>query len=113
MTISRLDDRNVTDPILRAYMRQEIMTKAMSYDSDLLTYDILADEIYRPELIAYRIWGTGELRWVVTLVCGLEDECDAMEEGTEITVPTLAWIREQINTFSATSPEIPGSLYAS
>ncbi|QCR38810.1 hypothetical protein C1N62_21730 (plasmid) [Nissabacter sp. SGAir0207] len=89
------------------------MAKSLSYDSDLLAYDILADEIYRPDLIAYRIWGTAELRWVVTLVCGLEDECDAMVAGTEITVPTLAWIREQINTFSATSPEISGSLYVS
>ena len=111
-TISRLDDRNIEDPIIRAYMRQAVMEKALSYDSDLLTYDIQSDEIYRPDLIAYRIWGTGELRWVISLVCGLEDECDAMTEGTELTVPTLAWIREQINAFSGSTPELDGTLYA-
>ena len=110
--ISRLDDRNIDEPIIRAYMRQAVMTKAQSYDSDLLTYDILSDEIYRPDLIAFRIWGTHELRWVITLVCGLEDESEAMIEGTELTVPSLSWIREQINAFSGDTPELDGTLYA-
>lgn len=111
-TISRLDDRSIEDPIIRAYMRQAVMEKAQSYDSDLLIYDIQSDEVYRPDLIAYRIWGTGELRWVITLVCGLEDESEAMAEGTELTVPTLAWIREQINAFSGDTPELDNTLYA-
>ncbi|WP_254446386.1 hypothetical protein [Pantoea sp. CCBC3-3-1] len=110
--ISRLDDRNIEDPIIRAYMRQSIMNKSQSYDSDLLVYDIQPDEIYRPELIAYRIWGTGELRWVITLVCGLEDESEPMSEGEELTVPSLSWIREQINAFSGSAPELNGTLYA-
>ncbi|MEE9647873.1 baseplate protein [Enterobacter soli] len=110
--ISRLDDRNISDPIIRAYMRQAVMEKSLSYDSDLISHDIQSDEIYRPDLIAHRIWGTLELRWVITLVCGLEDECEAMVEGTELTVPSLAWIRDQINTFSGNTPELDGTLYA-
>ena len=55
MSISRLDDRNVSDPIIRAYMHRAVVAKCNSYDSDLIPHDIAQDEIYRPDLIAQRV----------------------------------------------------------
>ncbi|MCC7928268.1 hypothetical protein INR35_26240, partial [Escherichia coli] len=41
-------------------------------DKNLTIYYVLPDEQYRPDLLAYRMWGIAELRWVVTLAAGLE-----------------------------------------
>lgn len=110
MSISRLDDRNVSDPIIRAYMHQAIVAKCNSYDSDLIPHDITQDEIYRPDLIAQRVWGTDELRWVITRVCGQEDESEALPVGKALFLPELAWIREQINIYSTSMPELDGTI---
>lgn len=110
MSISRLDDRSVADPIIRAYMHQAVVAKCNSYDSDLIPHDIALDEIYRPDLIAHRVWGTVELRWVITRVCGQEDESEALPVGTTLFLPELAWIREQINIYSVNKPELDGTV---
>lgn len=56
--LSRYDDRNIADPILRA-----------------------------------------ELRWVVTLAAGLEDESQGMTVGKKLKLPPATWIREMIRHF--------------
>ncbi|EIQ71274.1 hypothetical protein ECEPECC34262_1794 [Escherichia coli EPEC C342-62] len=52
-----------------------------SNDKNLTIYYVLPDEQYRPDLLAYRMWGIAELRWVVTLAAGLEDESQGMTVG--------------------------------
>ena len=76
--LSRYDDRNIADPILRAELRKEVMLMCESNDKNLTIYYVLPDEQYRPDLLAYRMWGIAELRWVVTLAAGLEDESQGM-----------------------------------
>lgn len=110
MTMSRLDDRNVSDVVIRAYMRQAIVEKCASFDTDLIPHDITEDEIYRPDLISQRVWETSELRWVITLVCGQEDESEALPVGTTLFLPEVAWIRELINKFSSRAPELDGTV---
>ncbi|EJI7862440.1 hypothetical protein NGZ25_004504, partial [Salmonella enterica] len=65
--LSRYDDRNITDPILRAELRKEVMAMCESNDQNLTIYYVLPDEQYRADLVAYRVWGIEALRWVVTL----------------------------------------------
>ncbi|WP_233503902.1 baseplate protein [Pseudocitrobacter sp. RIT415] len=110
MTISRLDERNISDPIIRAYMRQAIVAKCNSFDSDLIPHDISQDEIYRPDLISQRVWETDQLRWVITLVCGQEDESEPLPVGQALFLPTLAWIRELINSYSISKPELDSTI---
>ena len=83
--LSRYDDRNIADPILRA--------------ENLTIYYVLPDEQYRPDLLAYRMWGIAELRWVVTLAAGLEDESQGMTVGKKLKLPPATWIREMIRHF--------------
>lgn len=47
----------------------------------------------------YRMWGIAELRWVVTLAAGLEDESQGMTVGKKLKLPPATWIREMIRHF--------------
>ncbi|HBN0506436.1 TPA: hypothetical protein L1N01_004141 [Escherichia coli] len=97
--LSRYDDRNIADPILRAELRKEVMLMCESNDKNLTIYYVLPDEQYRPDLLAYRMWGIAELRWVVTLAAGLEDESQGMTVGKKLKLPPATWIREMIRHF--------------
>ncbi|MDY8100199.1 hypothetical protein UX056_19935 [Escherichia coli] len=97
--LSRHDDRNIADPILRAELRKEVMLMCESNDKNLTIYYVLPDEQYRPDLLAYRMWGIAELRWVVTLAAGLEDESQGMTVGKKLKLPPATWIREMIRHF--------------
>lgn len=99
-TLSRLDDRNIEDPVLRSYMRRVVKQMCDSYDPNLTPHYVTADESYAPDLIASRVYGSETLRWVVTLAAGLEDEADPIAVGTLLKFPPAAWIREQIIHFS-------------
>ena len=55
--LSRYDDRNIADPILRAELRKEVMLMCESNDKNLTIYYVLPDEQYRPDLLAYRMPG--------------------------------------------------------
>lgn len=100
VTLSRYDDRNVSDPVLRALLRQEVMKKCESNDQNLYVHYVRPDEQYRPELLAYRLYsGIHQLRWVVTLAAGLEDESEPMTIGQKLTLPPAVWIREMIRHF--------------
>ncbi|EIA0033893.1 hypothetical protein K6Z85_004474 [Salmonella enterica] len=97
--LSRYDDRNITDPILRAELRKEVLAMCESNDQNLTNYYVLPDEEYRPDLLAFRVWGTEDLRWVVTLASGNEDESQPMVIGRKLKLPPAAWIREMIRHF--------------
>lgn len=97
--LSRYDDRNIADPILRAELRKQVMAMCQSNDQNLTPYEVRMDEQYRPDLLAWRMWGIHELRWVVTLAAGLEDESEGMTIGRKLKLPPAAWVREMIRHF--------------
>lgn len=70
-----------------------------SNDQNLTIYYVLPDEQYRADLIAYRVWGIEELRWVVTLAAGLEDESQGMMVGQKLKLPPATWVREMVRHF--------------
>ena len=98
---SRLDDRSIADPIIRSFMHNEVVAKSTSRDIDLMNYDILPDEEYRPDLVAFRIWGVEELRWAVRIIAGTEAEYDPLPIGTTLTVPSMAWLRDRLRHYTS------------
>lgn len=100
-TYSRLDDRYIDDDVIRSFMHNEVVAKSTSQDIDLKSHDITPDEEYRPDLVAYRIWGTEELRWAVRIIAGTEAEWDPLPVGAIIYAPPLAWLRDRIRHFAS------------
>lgn len=108
MSYSRLDDRYVCDDILRAMLHQELLLRVQVYREDNFEYTIKLDEVYRSDLAAFRAYGNADLRWVLRLVAGHENEMEKMPVGTTFTLPDQAWIRNRIREYAGTSPEFEG-----
>lgn len=106
MSYSRLDDRYVTDDILRALLHQEMVKRVSEYNADNFQYTIKIDEVFRSDLAAYRAYGNAELRWVFRVLVGHESEMDEMPAGTTLTLPDMAWIRNRIRDYAGDTPEI-------
>lgn len=97
--LSRLSDLNIEDDILRADFYQRILTYIKEPDADVHPRDIRPDEEWRMDLVAYRLYRTAELRWIVSLICGVEDEADPLPVGETFFFPTSAWIRREMRQF--------------
>lgn len=95
-TLSRLSPYNITDDLLRADLYREIKKG----DDTWPTYEIQPDEVLRPELVAYRVYGTDLLKWVILIAAGLDDMREQLEAGTLITLPPTVWIRERIKYYA-------------
>lgn len=67
--------------------------------SDVIQHDVLPDEEYRPDLLAYRVYGNPVMRWVVSLVADVEDEAEPLPLGVTLRLPTAAWVRERIRHY--------------
>jgi hypothetical protein len=97
---SRLDDRNLEDPIIRSFLYNAILAQSGDYGAEGKFYTIQPDEQYRPDLAAFRAYETEILRWVITLLAGGDDEASPLPVGNEIRLPSRTWIRERIRHFS-------------
>lgn len=108
MSYSRLDDRYVSDDVLRAMLHQEVLLRVQGYREDNLQYTIALDESFRSDLASYRAYGTAELRWVFRLLAGHESEMEELPVGTTFTLPDSAWIRNRIRDYAGSAPEFEG-----
>ena len=102
MTLSRLSPYNVTDDIRRSDLYREIRKGNDGWPA----YTIQPDEVLRPELTAFRYYGTDQLKWVVLIAAKLDDLREPMTAGTEIRLPPIAWIRERIKYYAGDSSEV-------
>jgi hypothetical protein len=98
-SLSRLSDKNIADPILRAHYYQIVIEYIYLSDSDLVEYTIKPDEQYRPDLAAYRALGSSELAWLVALVCEVDDVADPLPVGAECEFPHAGWVRTSMREF--------------
>ncbi|MFX1108550.1 hypothetical protein ABEM34_20795 [Escherichia coli] len=57
------------------------------------------DKFITTDYLQQCLWGIAELRWVVTLAAGLEDESQGMTVGKKLKLPPATWIREMIRHF--------------
>ena len=94
--LSRLSPYNITDDLTRAELYREVRAG----DPAWTEREILLDETLRPELIAFRFYGTDELKWVILVAAGLDDMREALVAGTTIKLPPVTWIRERIRFYS-------------
>ncbi|WP_413113425.1 hypothetical protein [Thaumasiovibrio sp. DFM-14] len=98
--LSRLSDLNIDDDILRAELYHRISRYIANPSNSVLVHFVAIDETYRPDLVSYRLYGTPELRWLVSLVCDVDDEAAALPVGEEIRLPPAAWLRTEIRRYS-------------
>ncbi|WP_217521968.1 baseplate protein [Vibrio metschnikovii] len=98
-SLSRLSDKNIADPILRAHYYQRVIEYIDLADSDLVEYTIKPDEQYRPDLVAYRALGSSELAWLVALVCEVDDVAEPLPVGAECEFPQAGWVRTSMREF--------------
>ncbi|MBF0121262.1 MAG: hypothetical protein HQK79_20705 [Desulfobacterales bacterium] len=94
--ISRLSPYNIKEDLIRVELYREIRKG----EDDWYLYEIQVDEVLRPELIAYRVYGTDLLKWVILISAGLDDMREPLKAGELIKLPPLAWIRQRIKFYS-------------
>lgn len=100
-SLSRLSPLNVEDEILRGYLFRTVLEYAIdTTNTDITPYEIKTDEEYRPDLASQRIYGTPDLRWVVSLLADVEDESEPLPVGSVFRFPQISWLREQIRHFA-------------
>lgn len=99
MSLPRLSDLNIDDPILRAHYYKIVTAYIDASDSDLATYEIKLDEEYRPDLVAYRALGTHDLAWLVSLACDVTDQAESLPVGEVVYLPYPVWIRRSMREF--------------
>lgn len=99
MTISRLSDRKIDDPFIRSYLYKDILKAVRENSVTCTPYEIKADERYRPDLVSQRIYGSTSSRWLVKLLCGVEDEELPLPVGSTFLFPEAGYIRERIRHY--------------
>ena len=97
--LSRLSDFNIKDDILRADFYLRIVRHINSANFSGVSYTISLDEAYRPDLVSYRLFKTADLRWLVGLVCGVDDEAEPLEVGSTYVFPNAVFIRREMRKF--------------
>lgn len=97
--VSRLSDTQIEDVIIRSYMYRDILTAIRKETVTTTAYEIKHDELFRPDLVSYRLYGTVSARWLVMLLCGIEDEESPLPVGTIIRFPPVGYVRERIRHF--------------
>jgi len=94
--LDRLSPYNIAEDLVRVELYREIKAGDPSWP----TYDVRLDEVLRPELTAYRFYGTDTLKWVILLVAGLDDYRAKMEAGQTLRLPPSVWIRNRIRYYT-------------
>lgn len=98
--MSQLSDKNVDDLILRAQMYRDIRDDITDGTTSAQPYEIKEDEIYRSDLISFRIYGRSDLAWLVDLVSNREDIADPHVIGLNILLPDSVYIRNKIKNYA-------------
>ncbi len=97
--LSRLSDLNIDDPILRANFYRLVLDYLSSKGAETIDYVVKLDEEYRPDLAAYRAFGSSELSWLIMLVGEVDDPFYGLPVGYVLTLPNKAWIRRTMRQF--------------
>lgn len=98
--LSRLSDLQIDDDVIRSMLYADVLAHCRDEsETDVLTHGVLLDEEYRPDLVAYRVYGNEVMRWAVSLVADVEDEADPLPVGQTLRLPTAAWVRERIRHY--------------
>lgn len=97
-SFSRLSDQNIEDPIYRGFLYDEIIQAEFP---DTVEYEVKPDELFRPDLVSYRVYRTPDLDWLVLVAARVNDECDGMQFGQVLKLPSASWVRSRINYWAS------------
>ena len=95
----RLDFRNIRSDIIRASLYEDLRTGAFEGDDVIKIHEVLIEEMLRPDLIAYRVYGTDRAKLLVCVCAGLTDLTAALEVGQKIKLPTQPWLRSRMKYY--------------
>jgi hypothetical protein len=104
--LSRLSPYNIDDDLRRVALYREI--RDGQSNREWLAYEIQPADILRPELIAYKVYGNAELKWLVLIAAGLDDMRERLAAGTLLRLPSPAWIRQKIKQYVALEEALDG-----
>lgn len=96
--ISRLSPYNITDDLIRSRLYREIRDGQSS--DEWPVYEVQPADVLSPELIAFKVYGTAEMKWLVMVAAGLDDMRERIEDGKAIRLPETAWVRRRIKYYS-------------
>ncbi len=97
---SRLSPYSIADDLIRAELYREVRDGAEAQVEGWSEYEIQPDERLMPELVAYRAYGTDDLKWVVLIVGALDNFREPLNVGETVRLPPLAWIRQRIRHYA-------------
>jgi len=97
-TISRLSPYNITDDLYRANLYKEV--REGQGEIEWPVYEVQPADSLRPELIAYKVYGTAEMKWLVMIAASLDDMRERIESGSSLRLPPAAWVRKRIKYYS-------------
>lgn len=98
--LSRLSDLQIEDDVIRAYLYREILSAVADGSVASFPYEIKMDEAYRPDLVSFRVYGHTELRWLVCLLCSVEDEEEPLPVSSVVLFPNQTYIRDRIRHYA-------------
>ena len=96
-TNSRLSPYGVEDDLLRASLYKEIRQGSPGWTQ----YEIQPGDVGFPELIAHRVYGTADMKWVVLIAAKIDSMRNFMDSGEVLLLPPVAWVRERIKHYHA------------
>ncbi|MDC5753602.1 hypothetical protein [Vibrio europaeus] len=92
MSDPRLSDLSIDDHIWRVKLYRKIR-EYIRLGKNLSYYEVKEDEKTRPDLLAYRVYGYVDLRWLVVLVANNDDEFSPLPVGYRLSFPPIQVIR--------------------
>lgn len=98
-----LSPLQISDPLLRRELYHEIQNAQLDrkYRADgyWAYYIVQPADILLPELIAYKVYGFDQLKWVIDVAAGLDDMRDRLVSGTTLYLPSTIWLQERITYY--------------
>ncbi len=95
MAVHRLSPFNIEDSLARGRLVKEIREPQEEWPR----YEVLEEEAYRPDLIAYRHYGTEQATQIVLAAAGIDNAEIPIEIGSQIPLPPAAWLRQRIRFY--------------
>lgn len=96
--LSRLSPDNIQDDLYRAMLYKEIRDGQNGDEWNI--YEVEPIDVLRPELIAYKVYGLAEMKWLILVASGVDDMREAIEVDS-LRLPDLAWVRKRIKYYAS------------
>ena len=87
MITNRLSDESITDVMQRPKLYKNMLNYVAKVENSILEYEVRQDEETNPELLAFRLYGNGDMRWVVGIMCSTPDEFSPLPVGYVVKFP--------------------------